>query len=203
MERHTKFFTLPARRSPAPHFIRTTLAGEDVRDSTMMSTLLSSTGAIMPLRRADAPYIRPSKFVPVLDYFWTSPSSKHTVTESGIQPTWRPPDGERQLSSWRKVSYDVPPPTRRDSLSSLVEKSMRDIGKEFKSNISQISQGLCYNRMERKIESDLATSPSNTSSSPPKGKSSLSRCSHDRMVYRITKSKRGSELGSGTRTMNT
>ncbi|ODM95697.1 hypothetical protein Ocin01_10983 [Orchesella cincta] len=130
--------------------------------SMQLVKLVAPTPIVGPFRRQDAPYIRPTKFVPVLDYFSSSDRDVSDQEQDGIKAKWEPGkssyEQDQQLSKWRKVTYDVPPSTRkmrRDSLSSLVDHSMQEMNKQFKSNISQFSQGLCYNHMERKIQSDL------------------------------------------------
>lgn len=135
---------------------------EELHTSSSSRTSLvskESGGQIRPVRRQDAPYIRPTKFVPVLDYF-SSSSDREDSTSVYIKPKWKPGEEKQELSQWRKVTYEMPPggeakQKRRDSLSSLVDKNMQEMNKQFKANISNLSQGLCYNHMERKIQSDL------------------------------------------------
>lgn len=149
----------PKTKPEPPVIMVTEQVDEKMLSKTSLLTSTDSSSIIRPLRRPDAPYIRPTKFVPVLDYFSSSSDREEIITGGNINPKWKPGEKEDQLAKWRKVTYEVPRggarARRRDSLSSLVDKNMQEMNKQFKANISQLSQGLCYNHMERKIHSDL------------------------------------------------
>ncbi|XP_021966821.1 uncharacterized protein LOC110861999 isoform X1 [Folsomia candida] len=118
--------------------------------------------------RALVPYIKPSKFTPKLDFASSLDSDHRSYNgDSILNPTWNPRDEKVTMTTWKRVSYDPPTSTwrvdskpRRNSLTILVDERMHDLNKKFKDNISLMTQGLCYNKLDRKVASQFEPSSS-------------------------------------------
>jgi hypothetical protein len=112
------------------------------------------------------PYIKPSKFTPKLDYASSlekSYISEISESEEPIRPKWNPDKQNVCMTSWKRVSYEPSyykesSKPRRNSLTILVDQRMQDLNSKFKENINFMTQGLCYNKLDRKVASKLEPS---------------------------------------------
>lgn len=157
---------LTAGPTPKRRVIDHSVTFEDVQLRRPQTKLVKSDGPAARRRPVSmmelVPYIKPSIFTPKLDYASSLEKGYSSDQDSGpIRPKWNPTttsgDQRVTLTTWKRVQYDPPPEPkpRRNSMTLYVDKRMQDLNQKFKDNISQMSQGLCYNKLDRKVQSDL------------------------------------------------
>jgi len=108
--------------------------------------------------------IRPSKFIPRIpdstsEHDESSDQEDFSGRHRSFRPKWKPSCSSGDDDSgtqYKKVAYYPHVKSRKETpISSLVDQSMQELNARFKSNVSQLSHDLSYNKLHRSVDTKL------------------------------------------------